>query len=84
MQDLPETEGYMGGVGNGLGLCEFYFHFIDFKGLIFTEAEHHATLDSLNQDDEPVKPIELDVGPALWVDMFLDEKDKVDEVDIGF
>jgi len=76
LQDLLETEGYMGGVGNGLGLRRCSYWLSNSVTHCHTEAKHFAALDALDDEDEPNVP--LDAGSALWIEAF--SSDEVDEV----
>ncbi|KAL4079454.1 hypothetical protein J3A83DRAFT_4185472 [Scleroderma citrinum] len=69
LQDLHKTEGYMGGVTNGMGLHKY------------PKAVHLQVMDGLS-NDEPEIYNEIDTAPLLLVAEFLSEEDdEADEAD---
>jgi len=78
LQDLLKTKGYMGGVGNGLGLHRCSYWLSNSVTHCHTEAKHFTALDALDDEDEPNVP--LDAGSALWIEAFSSDEDEVDEV----
>ncbi|KAL4067085.1 hypothetical protein V8B97DRAFT_2025370 [Scleroderma yunnanense] len=70
LQDLHKTEGYMGGVTNGMGLHKY------------PKAVHLQVMDGLS-NDEPEIYNEIDTAPLLLVAEFLSEEDdEADEADV--
>ncbi|KAI6140349.1 hypothetical protein BKA82DRAFT_36631 [Pisolithus tinctorius] len=65
LQDLIKNDQYMGGLGNGMGLC---------KSKYTNEEEHVRALQKLECDEEEVDgadDMEMP-GAFLWVDCFSD------------
>ncbi|KAH0826040.1 hypothetical protein J3R83DRAFT_7445 [Lanmaoa asiatica] len=79
LKDLPVNENeYMGGVGNGTGLCECISLIIPAIHSLSSVPEHHCMLDDLENEDDPL-PAGFDESvvdiPALVVNGFSDDSD---------